>query len=99
MNTADALAALNVTYLQLLDLMQNAAFPQPASSDGYGNFVFNSGAIVAFAALMSAAAANGWQIPASAYASANWSELAASSPGKYATSAGALMRGASRSGV
>jgi hypothetical protein len=67
MNTAAAIAALGLPGpLALYALMRNGQFPQPLTNDGQGNLTFNGAAITAFAALMTAATANGWTIPVTA---------------------------------
>ncbi|MGO9049740.1 MAG: hypothetical protein ACLP19_05845 [Xanthobacteraceae bacterium] len=79
MNFTQVMAALGLTTEQLLALMNNAQFPA-ANYDGNGIPTWSSGAISAFAALMSAAAP--WQLDYNTQlASANWSALAATTPG------------------
>ncbi len=54
------LAALGVTFTQLLLLMRNGQFPTPLTDDGYRDVTFDATAISNFAGLMQAAQQNGW---------------------------------------
>ncbi len=93
MNTAAALAALGVTYLELLSLLNNSQFPPALTDDGQGDMTFDPTAISNFGARMRSAASNGWQVTPDGYASANWSLLASTSPGPFARSPGGIFGG------
>jgi hypothetical protein len=84
LNQAQTLAALDVTFTQLLLLMRNPAFPAPESNDGYGDVTFDQTAIDTFAGLMTSAASNGWTWGNADLPSANFAMLATSTPGPYA---------------
>ena len=59
---AKVAAALGINVLALWSSVGNAAFPAPVSKDGDGNILWNTSDITAFAALWTAAKANGWKI-------------------------------------
>lgn len=89
MNFAQAMAALGLTTDQLLYLMRNAQFPTPSYA-AFGNATWPSGDIPAFAATMAAVRVNGWNIDfQTGLASANWTTLAATTPGPYYRAMGA----------
>ena len=79
MNFTQVCAAVGLTTDQLLALMKNAQFPAPTDPI---NLIWNDAQITAFAATMAAVAAAGWRIDFNTQlATANWSALAASTPG------------------
>jgi hypothetical protein len=99
LTTAQVCSALGVTYLQLLSLMRNAAFPAPLTNDGQGNLTFDSGAISTFGSLLSASLSNWPALGPDSYASANFAALATSAPGPFANSPGGIFGGQSTGGV
>jgi hypothetical protein len=93
MNETAVLAALGVNALELSELQRNGQFPQPVAG------LWNAGAIAAFAATMASALSNWPTLTASAYASASWGLLAASTPGAFTPSPGGLFGGANTTGL
>jgi hypothetical protein len=76
MNQTAVIAALGLAGpLALFALMRNRQCPQPV------NGVWNSGAVVAFAALMSAARAHGWQVNQANFPTFDWAHGAATPTG------------------
>ena len=85
MNYLAVMAALGITLPELLALMKNPEFPRPTSNDGtLADITWSAPAIIAFASVMAAVAANGWHVDYNtSLASTNWTQLAATTPGPF----------------
>ncbi len=93
LTTAQVCSALGVTYLQLLSLMNNAAFPAPLTNDFAGDMTFDPTAIANFGSLMADAASNGWNVQPDNYPSANWQMMSTTQVGAYRPSPGGIYGG------
>jgi hypothetical protein len=94
LNEAEVIALLGLAGpLELYQLQRNGQFPVAVGG------LWNSGQVAAFAATMAAALAAWPTLTPAAYASANWSLLATSTPGAFTPSPGGYFGGANTTGV